>query len=126
MAKNSNTKSVSLIEEREALLLEQKRDTKKISPSGQKRVDRVHELKRLMAPYLAEIEEHKAHIFKEMDKKGVDVLVNGKGVEVVSRDLSIRENVDKDGLKAEFPEIAAVVIVESEIWRVNWKKSTTI
>ena len=50
MIKNKSTKSVSLQEEKEAAKLEQKRETKPISASGLKKVQRVHEIKQLMAP----------------------------------------------------------------------------
>jgi hypothetical protein len=55
-----------------------------------------------------------------MDNKGVDVLTR-KGVEVVSRDMVTQENMDKNGLKTHFPEIAVQFIVERIIYRVNWK-----
>jgi hypothetical protein len=112
--------NVTLAEEAAAALLEQKRETKPISAAGLKRVQRVHELKELMAPYLAEIEEHKGVIFKEMDKKGVNVLTR-RGVEIVSRDEVTQENLDKKAFKAQFPEIAVQFIVEKVIFRVNWK-----
>ena len=120
MVKTNIAKNVTLAEEKAAALLEQKRPTKPISAAGLKRVQRVHELKELMAPYLAEIEEHKGVIFKEMDKKGVDVLTR-KGVEIVSRDEVTQENLDKKALKSQFPEIAVQFIVEKVIFRVNWK-----
>ena len=120
MAKTKIGKHVSLAEEQAAAILEQKRPTKPISAAGLKRVQRVHELKEIMAPYLAEIEEHKGAIFKEMDKKGVDVLTR-KNVEIVSRDMQTREDLNKSDLKAQFPEIAVQFIVEKIIYRVNWK-----
>jgi hypothetical protein len=112
--------NVTLAEEKAAALLEQKRPTKPISAAGLKRVQRVHELKELMAPYLAEIEEHKAIIFKEMDKKEVDVLTR-KGVEIVSRDLVQGETWDRDGIKKTFPEVVVQFVVEKVSYRVNWK-----
>jgi hypothetical protein len=120
MARSKNTKNVTLAEEQAAAILEQKRPTKPISAAGLKRVQRVHELKELMAPYLAEIEEHKAVIYKEMDKKEVDVLTR-KGVEIVSRDLVNGEEWDKKGLKSKFPEIVVEFVVEKISYRVNWK-----
>jgi hypothetical protein len=113
-------KNVTLAEEKAAALLEQKRPTKPISAAGLKRVQRVHEIKEIMAPYLAEIEEHKVAIFKEMDKKGVDELTR-KNVSVVSRDMQTREDLNKNDLKAAFPEIAVQFIVERIIYRINWK-----
>lgn len=112
--------NVTLAEEAAAALLEQARETKPISAAGLKRVQRVHELKEQMAPLLAEIEEHKGVIFKEMDKKGVNVLTR-RGVEIVSRDEVTQENLDKKAFKAQFPEIAVQFIVEKVIFRVNWK-----
>lgn len=120
MAKTKIGKHVSLAEEKAAAILEQKRPTKPISAAGLKRVQRVHELKEIMAPMLAEIEDHKGAIFKEMDKKGVDELTR-KGVSVVSRDMQTREDLNKSDLKAQFPEIAVQFIVEKIIYRVNWK-----
>ena len=113
-------KHVSLAEEAAAALLEQKRPTKPISAAGLKRVQRVHELKEEMAPKLAEIEEHKVAIFKEMEKKDVDVLTR-RGVEIVSRDLVNGEEWDKKGLKQTFPEIVVQFVVEKVSYRVNWK-----
>lgn len=112
--------NVTLAEEKAAAVLEQKRLTKPISAAGLKRVQRVHELKELMAPYLAEIEEHKGVIFKEMDKKEVDVLTR-KGVEIVSRDMVQGEQWDRDGIKKNFPEIVVQFVVEKISYRVNWK-----
>jgi hypothetical protein len=120
MAKTKIAKNVTLAEEKAAALLEQKRPTKPISAAGLKRVQRVHEIKEIMAPYLAEIEEHKVAIFKEMDKKGVDELTR-KNVSVVSRDMQTREDLNKNDLKAQFPEIAVQFIVEKIIYRINWK-----
>lgn len=120
MAKTKAAKNVTLAEEKAAALLEQKRPTKPISAAGLKRVQRVHEIKEIMAPYLAEIEEHKVAIFKEMDKKGVDELTR-KNVSVVSRDMQTREDLNKNDLKAAFPEIAVQFIVERIIYRINWK-----
>lgn len=120
MARTKSAKNVTLAEERAAALLEQKRPTKPISAAGLKRVQRVHELKELMAPYLAEIEEHKAVIYKEMDKKEVDVLTR-RGVEIVSRDLVNGEEWDKKGLKSKFPEIVVEFVVEKISYRINWK-----
>jgi len=113
-------KNVTLSEEREAAKAEQKRPTAPISSSGLKKVQRVHELKELMAPYLAEIEMIKGDIFKEMDKRGVDVLTR-KGVEIVSRDKVEGEEWDKKSLKAKFPEIVVQFVVEKISYRVNWK-----
>jgi len=118
--KSKIAKNVTLAEEKAAAILEQKRPTKPISVAGLKRVQRVHELKELMAPYLAEIEEHKGVIFKEMDKKEVDVLTR-KGVEIVSRDLVQGEQWDRDGIKKNFPEIVVQFVVEKTSFRVNWK-----
>ncbi len=120
MVKTKIAKNVTLAEEKAAAILEQKRPTKPISAAGLKRVQRVHELKELMAPYLAEIEEHKAVIYKEMDKKEVDVLTR-KGVEIVSRDLVQGEEWDKKGLKQTFPEIVVQFVIEKISYRVNWK-----
>jgi hypothetical protein len=120
MVKSKSSQNVTLAEEKAAALLEQKRPTKPISAAGLKRVQRVHELKELMAPYLAEIEEHKAVIFKEMDKKDVDVLTR-KGVEIVSRDLVQGETWDRDGIKKTFPEVVVQFVVEKVSYRVNWK-----
>lgn len=120
MARSKNAQNVTLAEEKAAAILEQKRPTKPISAAGLKRVQRVHEIKEIIAPYLAEIEEHKGVIYKEMDKKGVDVLTR-KGVEIVSRDLVNGEDWDKKGLKQSFPEIVVQFVVERVSYRINWK-----
>ena len=118
--KSKIAKNVTLAEEKAAALLEQARPTKPISAAGLKRVQRVHELKEQMAPLLAEIEQHKGVIFKEMDKKEVDVLTR-KGVEIVSRDRVEGEQWDRDGIKKNFPEIVVQFVVEKISYRVNWK-----
>lgn len=118
--KNQSTKPTSLAEEREAAKAEQKRPTKPISVSGLKKVQRVHELKELMAPYLAEIEEIKGQIFAEMDNKGVDVLTR-KGVEIVARDEVEGEVWDRKSIKEKFPEVVVEFVVERTSYRINWK-----
>ena len=120
MIKNKSTKSVSLQEEKEAAKLEQKRETKPISASGLKKVQRVHEIKQLMAPYEAEIAKIKGEIFKEMDNKGVDVLTR-KGVEIVSRDEVNGEEWDRKGIREKFPEIIIEFVTSKISYRVNWK-----
>jgi Holliday junction resolvasome RuvABC ATP-dependent DNA helicase subunit len=128
MAAKTKTKiaqHVTLAEEKAAQVAEQTRPTKPISPSLLKKIQRVHEINELMAPYKAEIEEIRAAAFKEMDNKGVDVLTR-KGVEVVSRDEVNQENLDKKELKAQFPEIAVQFIVTKVIYRINWKNRFTI
>jgi hypothetical protein len=112
--------SVSLKEEKEAAEAEKVRETRPISASAYKAVQRVHELKEEMAPKLAEIEEIKAKVFKEMDNKGVDVLTR-RGVEVVSRDESTSTTTDSKGLEHDFPEIAGLYVKRKKTYRVNWK-----
>jgi hypothetical protein len=114
---------VSLKEEREAAEIEKKRPTAPISAANYKRVQRVHELKEIMAPYLAEIEEIKGKVFSEMDKKGVDVLTR-RNVEVVSRDEATSVSTDAKGLEQDFPEIAGLYIKRKKTYRVNWKNRT--
>lgn len=120
MAKTKNTANVTLAEEKAAAKAEQKRETKPISAAGLKRVQRVHEIKELMAPYLAEIELHKGAIYKEMDNKGVDVLTR-KGVEIVSRDRVEGEEWDKKSIKDMFPEVVVQFVSEKITYRINWK-----
>lgn len=118
--KNKVAQHVTLAEEKAAAILEQKRPTAPISAAGLKKVQRVHELKELMAPYLAEIDKIKGEIFIEMDKRGVDVLTR-KNVEIVSRDLVEGEQWDKKGIAQKFPEIVVQFVVEKVSFRVNWK-----
>lgn len=120
MAKNKNTANVTLTEEKAAAKAEQKRESAPISVSGLKKVQRVHELKELMAPYQAEIEKIKGEIFIEMDKRGVDVLTR-KGVEIVSRDKVEGEDWDKKSIKDMFPEVVVQFVREKITYRVNWK-----
>jgi hypothetical protein len=120
MATNTNTKPVSLKEEQEAAKLEQPRESKPITPTNFKKVQRVHALKAIIAPYLAEIEEIKADIYAEMDRKGVDVLTR-KGVECVSRDDFESTKTDSKALELDFPEIAALYVSHKTGKRVNWK-----
>ncbi len=119
-AKTKAPKNVTLAEEAAAAKAEQKRPTAPISPARLKDVQRVHELKEEMAPKLAEIDEIKARVFKEMNNKGVDVLTR-KGVEIVSRDKVEGEEWDKKSLKEKFPEIVLTFIIEKISYRVNWK-----
>lgn len=120
MAKTKNTANVTLAEEKAAAKAEQKRETKPISPARLKDVQRVHEIKELMAPYEAEIAEIKARVFKEMDNKGVDVLTR-KGVEIVSRDRVEGEKWDKKGIAEKFPEVVVSFVVDVISYRINWK-----
>lgn len=118
MTTTANTQPVSLKEEQEAAQLE--RPSKPITPTNFKKVQRVHALKALIAPHLAEIERIKADVFAEMDKKGVDVLTR-KGVECVSRDDFEQVRADAKSLEKEFPEIAALYVKHVHGKRVNWK-----
>lgn len=118
--KTKIAKNVTLAEEAAAVKAEQKRETKPISVGGLKKVQRVHELKEQMAPLLAEIEEIKGQIYKEMDNKGVDVLTR-KGVEIVSRDRVEGEAWDRDSIRQNFPEVVVKYVVEKISFRVNWK-----
>lgn len=117
----TDTKPVSLAEEAAAAKLEQIRDSKPISASLYKDVQRVHELKKIMRPMLAEIERIKAKAIKEMVNKGVDELTR-KGIPVVSWDDSSSTTVDIKDIKATFPEIAAMYIHTNPIKSINWKK----
>lgn len=118
--KTKIAKNVTLAEEAAAQKAEQKRETKPISPARLKDVQRVHQIKEIMAPYEAEIAEIKARVFKEMDNKGVDVLTR-KGVEIVSRDRVEGEAWDRDSIRQNFPEVVVKYVVEKISWRVNWK-----
>ena len=120
MVKTNIAKNVTLAEEKAAALLEQKRESKPISPARLKDVQRVHEIKELMRPFEAEIDEIKARVYKEMDNKGVDVLTR-KGVEVVSRHLVNGEAWDRDAIKKNFPEVVVQFVVERVSYRINWK-----
>jgi hypothetical protein len=119
-AKTKAPKNVTLAEEKAAAKAEQKRESKPISPARLKDVQRVHELKELMAPFQAEIDEIKVRVFKEMDNKGVDVLTR-KGVEIVSRDRVEGEEWDKKSIKDKFPEVVVQFVIEKISYRVNWK-----
>lgn len=120
MNKTKIAKNVTLAEEKEAAKLEQKRETKPISASGLKKVQRVHEIKEIMAPYQAEIDKIRGEIYKEMDNKGVDVLTR-KGVEIVSRDRVEGEEWDKKSIKSMFPEVVIQFVSEKITYRINWK-----
>lgn len=116
-----DSKPVSLAEERAAAKLEQIRDTKPVSASLYKDIQRVHELKKLMRPMVAEIERIKAKAIKEMVNKGVDELTR-KGIPVVSWDDTSSTSVDTDDIKNLFPEIAALYIHTKPTKAINWKK----
>lgn len=94
--------------------------TKPVSASLFKKIQRVHELKRLMAPMLAEIEEIKGSAFKEMDNKNVNILTR-KGVEVVSRDTANSRSTNMDALFKDYPEIYSSYVTTKEIKKINWK-----
>lgn len=119
-AKSKIAQHVTLAEEKAAAKLEQKRESKPISPARLKDVQRVHEIKALMRPYEAEIDEIKARVYKEMDNKGVDVLTR-KGVEIVSRDRVEGEAWDRESIKKKFPEVVIEFVVEKISYRINWK-----
>lgn len=123
MATKTNTKPVSLKEEKAAAKAEEKRPSKPITPTNWKRVQRVHELKRLMAPMLAEIKEHQLKVETEMERKGVKVLTRN-GVEVVSLDEYDSVTVDRKDLENDFPEITAIYVHHTSKERINWKKDT--
>jgi hypothetical protein len=111
----------TLAEEKAAAKLEEKRPTAAISPANFKRVNRVHELKAKKDEIDTEIDLHKSFIYKEMDRKGVDVLTK-RNVEVVSRDNYTTVTVDWKALERDFPEVAHLYIKKSTNKRVNWKK----
>jgi uncharacterized protein YqfA (UPF0365 family) len=116
-----NVGPTTLAEEKAAAKAEEKRPTATITPSNFKRLNRVHELKAKKAELDAEIELHQAFIYKEMDRKGVDVLTK-RNVEVVSRDQYTQVTTDWKSLEADFPEIANLYITKTKHKRVNWKK----
>lgn len=119
--RKANVSPTTLAEERAAAKAEEVRPTATISPANFKRLNRVHELKAKKAELDAEIEIHQGFIYKEMDRKGVDVLTK-RNVEVVSRDEYTSVSVDTKSLEADFPEIAGLYITKSKKKRVNWKK----
>lgn len=123
--KSKHAKPVTIQEEIDAAKLEIIRPTKPISAGGMKRVNRAHELKRMLAPLEAELEVLKGEILREMDNKGVDVMTR-KGIPVVSRDKAVRQDVPKDVLLEKYPEIAAEIIVTKTTYRINWKKPLVI
>lgn len=111
----------TLAEEKAAAKAEEKRPTATITPTSFKRVNRVHELKAKKEEIEAEIKIHQGFIYKEMDRKGVDVLVK-RNVEVVSRDAYTTVTTDWKSLEKDYPEIAALYITKTKSKRVNWKK----
>lgn len=117
----TDTKPVSLAEEKAAAKLEQVRETKPISAALYKDIQRVHEFKKIMRPMVAEIERIKAKAIKEMVNKGVDELTR-KGIPVVSWDDSSSTSVDIDDIKSLFPEIAAMYVHTKPTKAINWKK----
>lgn len=119
----TTAKPTSLAEEKAAAKLEEKRPSKPITPTNWKRIQRVHELKRLMAPLQAEIDEIKAHVEAEMERKDVKVLTRN-GVEVVSLDEYDSVKGDWKDLESDFPEIAGIYVHHTERERINWKKDT--
>lgn len=117
-------KPTTLGEEKAAAKAEEARPTANITPANFKRVNRVHELKATKDEIDVEIKLHQTFIYKEMDRKGVDVLTK-RGVEVVSRDDYTTVTVDWRKLEADYPEIAAKYITKKKNKRVNWKKLFT-
>lgn len=121
--KATKVQPTTLAEEKAAAKAEEKRPSKPVTPTNWKRIQRVHELKRLMAPLQAEIDEIKAHVEAEMERKGVKVLTRN-GVEVVSLDEYDSVKGDWKDLEKEFPEIAGLYVHHTERVRINWKKDT--
>lgn len=111
----------TLAEEMAAAKAEEKRPTAPITPANFKRVNRVHELKAKRDEIEVEIKLHQSFVYKEMDRKGVDVLTK-RGVEVVSRDPFTTVTVDHKALERDYPEIAKLYIKKTKGKRVNWKK----
>jgi hypothetical protein len=111
----------TLAEEKAAAKAEEKRPTAAITPANFKRVNRVHELKAKKEEIEVEIDLHKSFIYKEMDRKGVDVLTK-RNVEVVSRDVFTTVTVNWKQLEKDFPEVAHLYITKNTNKRINWKK----
>lgn len=111
----------TLAEEKAAAKAEEKRPTAAITPANFKRVNRVHELKGKKEEIDVEIKLHQSFIYKEMDRKGVDVLTK-RNVEVVSRDTYTTVTVNWKDLEKDYPEIAAMYVTKNTNKRVNWKK----
>lgn len=111
----------TLAEEKAAAKAEQKRPTAAITPANFKRVNRVHELKAKRDEIEVEIKLHQSFVYKEMDRKGVDVLTK-RGVEIVSRDDFTTVTVDWKQLEKDYPEVAHLYIKKTKSKRVNWKK----
>ncbi len=111
----------TLAEEKAAAKAEEKRPTATITPANFKRVNRVHELKAKRDEIEVEIKLHQSFVYKEMDRKGVDVLIK-RGVEIVSRDPFTTVTVNWKQLEKDYPEVAHLYITKNTNKRVNWKK----
>lgn len=111
----------TLAEEKAAAKAEEKRPTATITPANFKRVNRVHELKAKKEEIEVEIKLHQSFVYKEMDRKGVDVLTK-RGVEIVSRDDYTTVTCDWRRLEKDHPRIAKLYITKTKSKRVNWKK----
>lgn len=116
--KAKTAKPVTKAEEKEAALKEL---AAPITKASFDKVQRVHEIKDLIAPYLAEIEAAQGFVYAEMDRKGVNTLTRN-GVKVVSRNPQTRRTVDAGELMEDFPEIAGLYTKTTSFFRVDWKK----
>lgn len=124
MATATATKKVqptSLAEERAAAKAEEKRPSKPITPTNWARIKEVHKLKAEIAEREAKIAGIKVEVYKEMDRKDVDVLTRN-GVEVVSRDKYDNVQFDRVDFEKDYPEIAGIYVHHKDSYRVNWKK----
>lgn len=119
--KAKNDKHVSRQEEAEAALAEIVKESRPISVSGLKKVNRVHELKMRLAPLEAEIRMLQGEIVTEMENKGVDILTR-KGIPVVSRDETTRRSVNYELLETKYPDAAEECLNTTTGYRMNWKK----
>lgn len=122
-ARTNDMKPVSLAEEKAAAKEEQKRPTRAISHHNFLRWQHAHQIKEQIKPLEAELKVIQAHIYSEMDNKGVDVLTR-KGVEVVSRDeVTGADQFDMPRFKLEHPMLYRKYYLgkKANYKRINWK-----
>lgn len=117
-------KPVSIAEELEAALLEQKRPTKPISHYNLLRWKKAHDLRSQIKVLEAQVKEIQGALYKELNNKGVDVFTH-QGVEIFSRDeVSGADVFDLVKFKSDHPVLFKKYYrgKKDSFFRANWKK----
>lgn len=118
MTTTKNAANVTKAEEAKAAFEE---GAAKITLSALKEVQRVHELKAIMAPMVAEIKAIQEKVLAEMVRKHVNKLTHN-GVVVVENIITHPTKIDTTGLFTDYPELQAIYVTKTDGTRFDWKK----